>query len=434
METEKTIKTESREYNEATNKLQLFHEEVNSAYNHSVIIEKIKNKKARDISDEVKVDNLPCIIVGSGPSFDDAAPYLKDWKGGLICSTSQALTLIYYGIEPSHILALDPFCRYEEIEGIDWSKTRTKLIAHPGVWPDLIEKWPNDILLYLENNGKADSFYNTTQRRMYSWREFKEKDIRLPIFNFYIRTSLTLFACSPPLQLFAAQNLGYKNIFLVGCDFSFNDKKERFTSYTPINGEWVKKEYPINENNENIVITNNGLKSEKSHLYYKKNFISAWRLSEQTIYTTDHGSLIEVPYTDIKKVIRKQGYGYQKQFPQFIAKKTETYLAGIYAFCVETKLGKNFIESSNPEVELMEYMESLYRQYTCDICKTNLTCDNLINQDGCECPVCKKGKLYHSVDIDIEYNIHKFIRLLELNGIESKIENWIKNSLINKKK
>jgi hypothetical protein len=47
-----------------------------------------------------------------------------------------------------------------------------------------------------------------------------------------VRTSFAIFACSPPLQLFAADKLGYGTAFLFGCDFAFPDNKERFTNWT----------------------------------------------------------------------------------------------------------------------------------------------------------------------------------------------------------
>ena len=125
--------TYSNMYNEATNKSQLKHEIISSAYNHKYIISAVHEGRAYDISEEPKVDKVPAIIFGSGASLDKALPYLKDWKGGTFCTTSHAESLIRFGVEPTYIIDLDPMCPWSDISDIDWSKTKTKLIMHPGV-------------------------------------------------------------------------------------------------------------------------------------------------------------------------------------------------------------------------------------------------------------------------------------------------------------
>jgi hypothetical protein len=120
-------------FNDGTKVKQLIHEEYNTGRNIGRLLELIESGGARDISFEKKVDNTPFFLVSSGPSFDKNIHHLRDWHGGIFCSTSHALTLMYHGIEPTHIIALDPFCEWKELEGVDWSKTRTKLCLQPGV-------------------------------------------------------------------------------------------------------------------------------------------------------------------------------------------------------------------------------------------------------------------------------------------------------------
>jgi hypothetical protein len=162
--TEAKVRSDSTLYNKATQERQLIHEQVNTAYNHHTIVEAFKSGRARDIGDEPKATGIPAIIIGSGPSLDYSIQFMKEWKGGIFCSSSQACTLMYYGIEPTHIVALDPFSSHEEISSIDWSKTKTKLIVHPGVWPSMVDYWPNEMLMYIECLGKPDSFYADIQK------------------------------------------------------------------------------------------------------------------------------------------------------------------------------------------------------------------------------------------------------------------------------
>jgi hypothetical protein len=449
---ESTIRTESNKYNMGTKNAQLIHEIVNSAANWKPIIDKIKSGQARDISDEPKVINKNCFILGSGPSLDDSIQYLKEWEGGIICTTSHALTLMYYGIEPTHILVLDPFCRWDEIKGVDWSKTRTKLITHPGCYPDMIENWPNEILLYLQNAGRTDSFYQNEQQKMYSWRD---GDFRQSVFHFYIRTAITIFACSPPMQLFVGEVLGYEKFFLAGCDFAYHTDKDRFTDYIlkETNNEfepikWDKHEHLFNPNNPNLVKTNSGLLSEPIHLYYLKNLISAWRLCHKTMYTTDHGAMIQVPFHDIKAVIKKQG-DFPKQTIPFVDSICDKYLSSTGAYVVETSKGVSFVEAIDYEKELPLFMKQVMSRYICNECHANLTVNPIIYRlnyqginndfndvnvllgkyselraksivpnieildvlgvihDNEECPICHKGKIFREVVIDIDKNLER---------------------------
>lgn len=431
--TEKGLRTDSSKYNAGTLGKQLIHEQLNSAMNWHGIVERIKKGTARDVAAEKKVDKVPAFVIGSGPSLDHSIKHLKDWEGGIFCSTSHALSLMRHGIEPTHIVALDPFCTFDEIKGVDWSKTRTKLIAHPGVWPDLIENWPNDILLYIESLGDPNSYYATTQKRMYTHRTPDEKgSYRDSLFTYYIPTEITLFACSPPIQMFLADLLGYGNIFLAGIDFAFHETKERFTNYTVsgtgLNGEylWEAHEHPfIEADHKNLITTNNGMKTEEIHLYYLKNFMTAWRLSHQQLYTTDHGALTQVPYVDIEKVIQKKGLNFPAQSNRFIEETTEKYLASVGAFVIETDAGVSFVEAHEPTKDLPEFMNNIFKAYTCQHCGVALQASDVIDHAGDECPQCKKeNALKHTHAIDREGQIKKFMKYLAISGTETKLEDW----------
>ncbi len=347
--TELTLKTNSAEYNANTLGKQVIHEEYNSAVNHPVLTKAYREGRAHDIGLEPKVKGDPCFILGSGPSLDEVLPMLKDWKGGIICTTSHALSLMYYGIEPTYILALDPFNCWAEIDGVDWSKTKTKLITTPGVWPTLIAKWPNEFLLYLQNLGSRETYYSQGQKRMYTIRKakFPEGEVsetnpdgicRDAVFDYMIRTEITQFACSPPCQMFAAQILGYGRIFLAGMDFGGSTNWDRFANYTvteparlaqvgnapdvEIPAKWKKNEHPLDPAEE-WVTSENGLRTNAIMLFYKKNMITAWRLSLQDVYLIGESIITEMPKADIKKVIETQGYGFKRTPHETIIKSSE---------------------------------------------------------------------------------------------------------------
>jgi len=470
--TELEVRTDSSAYNQNTLGKQVIHEEHNSAYNHHVIVEAYNEGRARDINQEPKVNGDPCFILGSGPSLDRILPYLKDWKGGIICTTSHALSLVYHGIEPTHILALDPFNCWGEIAGIDWSKTRTKLITTPGVWPTLIEKWPNEMLLYIQNLGSRETYYGQQQKRMFTVRRPKNEEdpeylaspdgiCRDAFFDYIIRTEITQFACSPPCQMFAAQILGYGRIFLAGCDFGIIDGKERFTNYIVEKPEqllkvgnapdvivptkWKAEEHrynpdetvetPEGEKKPIWIDSANGLKTNPIMLFYKKNMITAWRLSLQDVYSCDKGIMTEIPYADIEKVIATQGKGFKRTTHEFIIREAEGYLAKVGAFVVNVGKAYQFVEALRPlkdwidpngnrhEGELISFMRGTYRNWECQTpgCGGIGQAPNDDDFSNKECERCHQKSLKRN-PIDMQANIKKFRKLLNINGPLNQID------------
>ena len=231
--TETELRLNSSDYNAATAKTQGNHEIWNSAANWQKINELYTSGQAYDLKDEPKHGGQPVIITGSGPSLDDTISKLKDWTGGIICHYSQAVSLAYMGVEPDYIMALDALCNWEGLMDIDWSKLKTKLIVHPGMYPSLINNWPNGMLLYRQNLGKRESFTRDVQRVMYSEKlETLEEALAGTIkLKTMIQTEITMFACTPPAQLIAAQVLEYGPVFLTGMDFCYVNDKLRFTNY-----------------------------------------------------------------------------------------------------------------------------------------------------------------------------------------------------------
>ena len=434
---ESTIRSESQKYNAGTKSKQMIHEEYNSSRNLLPILQAIEEGRARDLNDEPKHTGEPAVIIGSGPSLDEALPLLAQWKYGIVCSPSHALTLMYHGIEPTHILALDPFESWAYIDGVDWSKTRTKLILNPGVWPDLVENWPNEMLLYRQNLGRADSYYATTQRHMYSTREgYRHK----AEFKLHIRTEITVFACTPPAQLYAADRMGYEKQFLVGCDFAFTQEKDRFTNYTvkfpertvkPGNSEpftvpieWEEHVHPYTgqdwgeRQQEQLIMTNNGLPTTQILLYYKKNMISAWRLYGKTIWVVGKGAIVEMPRISIQKLIADQDRLPAPRSEEWNKKTAERYLAGIGAYVLVSEPNEqgnrahSFIESGDPEVQIHQFMVKNNRLYICPVCGAGIEGHDDTDHTGMTCPACGGPPIFRKAFYDIGANMARIRNLL----------------------
>jgi hypothetical protein len=360
---------------------------------------------------------------------------LKDWEGGIVCSTSHARTFMRYGIEPTHIVALDPFCNWGEIDGVDWSKTRTKLCMHPGVMPDLVENWPNDILLFRQDMGTTDDFYSTTQMHMYTDRE-GDRSTQWD-FKVAIRTTVTLFANSPPAQLFLAYRLGYGTCFLAGCDYAYPNGVARFNEYVirapaqelqlgnaptaEIEIDWEEAKARdrdiimdgIREQDE-IVMTANGIPTAQINIFYKKNMISAIRLSKRMVVTTDHGAITEFPYMPAAKVIATQGKRVKIWNEKRLFKVTERYLAATGAYVITDRHGGcNFIESQNPELELNNFMVKMRQQCVCPVCGLSAINETGKGPASEKCPRCQQSQFTHKHDIDIPGNMKRIYGLLE---------------------
>ena len=431
--TEVSTWQQSTERNRSTEIAQLPHEKISTAYNHRHIMDALKSGRARDMANEPKVDGIPAFIIGSGPSLDAIAPLLKDWKGGIVCSFSQASTLMYHGVVPTHLVALDPFSFWSQIHNIDWAKTNTKLVAHPGVWTDTFENWPNEILLYRQFLGSRQSYYATDQRLMYSNRicegtDFTIEDARNAECKPLITQELTTFACSPPTQMIAAQVLGYGTMFLAGLDFGYPTDLDigRFTKWAPQkDGTWVESRSPfaIPEPNEDGVVAigdeelftaRNGVLTASIHSYYCKNFLTALRLADQTAYSCDNGiiNVDQVPHADAAEVVKRQGEGYAKHTKAEIAARIDPYLAYMKCFVIEGPQGYTFIESDNPRREAITFMRDIRRTYACTECKCIGLSQDDVDHTGENCKSCPHGKMERINDIDVEANMARLETLL----------------------
>jgi len=413
---------QSDEMNAATLGKQLIHEEHNSAANWSRIVAGIEEGRFRDISLESKVKKTHAFIIGSGPSLDENIDLLRDWKGGIFCSTSQARTLVYYDAPPSHIVILDPFCCWDELKGIDWSKFGTKLVMQPGVWPDILEHWPNEVLLYRQSIGRRDTFYAQGQLRMYTRRKYNDalqghERKRQAEFEILIPTELTQFACSPPTQMFAAAKLEYQNLFLMGVDFGFPFGKTRFTELIPDKEQgWIKDEQLFDaeavKKNPNAAVSKNGVPTEMIHLYYKKNFLTAVRLiAPKTVVSTDGGIVDELRHADAELVIKRQGAGFRMESKKRIAERIEPYLAAVGCYVLVGKNGYSFVETKDPDIDLYAYMKKMLRDWKCDNCGAIGKAKDENSHAGETCPQCKTGKLEYANPIDIEANMRRIRRL-----------------------
>lgn len=147
----------------------------------------------------------PILIVGSGSSLNDLMPTIKDWKPPIMCSTSQGSTLVYYGRAPEYMICLDPrTAPADELAASDWGNTA--MLGHVSIPTLYIMSWlrrtKNPLYLGRIMEPSYD-WYSHHLAQAYPWI----RHVILPMID-------TLAGA-----IGFATWLGYKPIYLAGCDY-----------------------------------------------------------------------------------------------------------------------------------------------------------------------------------------------------------------------
>ena len=293
--------------------------------------------RAIDLRDAPKHKDKPILIIGSGPTFDEFAPLLKDWEGDTMVSTSQAATCVYLGKEPTYIMALDPNSNYEEMQVDTWKNRKSILIIHPGVDPSLFEQWKGPIYLFRKLQPQTP-FYDTVQKVGYSTMGEKQFDTWGFNSNVLIKGQIPMLACVLAAQICAAKQLGYGRQYMVGADMGMPDNRDRFTSWAYKRGKWVaSRPHSVVEwarlvkawdRGDQAIISMSGVPTSIMFIFYSHQIITAWRLTEADIVSASGKGIIKLfPTATPEEIVRKQGAGIKGFNKKKMRMITELYLA-----------------------------------------------------------------------------------------------------------
>ncbi len=306
-------------YNQNTDKHHYPNEVRFCFYNHTPIMDALETGRAVDLAKLPKHPRTSVLIIGSGPTLDEALPLVKDWKGHIICSTSHAPTLLAWGREPEHIVALDPDSNPGELVADTWEGRKSILHLHPGVMPDLIRWWKGPMALFRKLQPQQP-FYSGELAMGYS-------PLGQLIGNHYQgdKSPLSITAQVPMLanvvaaMICIAKHLGYSQQVLVGADFSFPNNQQRFTSQAWENGKWVEhKPIPVDDyssqkgaDRDPLIETEfDGLLTTQMQVFYFHQAVIACRLVERSIINASNKGLLRMlPYTPIDEIIRQGNKG-----------------------------------------------------------------------------------------------------------------------------
>ena len=352
MRNESQVKMNSDLYNKATRATHLTNEINWSAANYHNIKASFDTGIGKDLKKAPRVKNKPIICVGSGVTLDYSIEYMKEWDHDIICSTSQATTLIYNGIEPKYILALDPNSAAQELQCDVWQGRDCNLVTHPGIMPETIEFWVREQkmpIYYFRKFMPQTVFYANAQKLMYSEKDETGK------YKSMIDQEIVMLGCAANAQVSIANALGYGPIYTVGCDFGYLDNKVRFDAvrYNHDRKEWVVEKSGSIEIEKDQVLSENGIVTSGMQIFYKRNFMSCIRIELPQIVNTGINTITEIPYCDIKTVVEKQGIPGNQDDPnepiKILTKEeminiTERYMATFGLYVVRHKNGIEFLE------------------------------------------------------------------------------------------
>jgi len=297
---------------------------------------------------------IPAILIGSGPSMDEALPLMKDWEGAIFCNSSQGGALIYHGRDPDYVDVCDNrIADWEMKVPYNWKKT--VLITHPGMMPSYLKWWKGKKYL-TRIYEPGHELYRRIWPAAYSW----------------IRTHSLPFANQPPWALSHALALGYDPIFLVGCDFGFPNGITSMTRYyregrrwhqTPgRDATWAHEMY-----GDRLLLADNGVPTSALFVHYRNQLLRIVCLDCPQVFCMEGGIVDErqMPIIhSIEELVRNQGRGYEHLYrtPEQIRSQTERFLATRKMFFLPFQDGHRFVGMGDWRRELRLMVDILNEQ------------------------------------------------------------------------
>jgi hypothetical protein len=263
------------------------------------IIKKEFDEKDRCATCLPRPMNRPCLILGSGPTLDNIAPLLKDWKNPIFSSTSTAFVPLRHGRKPDFMCAFDSlWSTYNEHLMLDkkFSWNGTTLLTHPNAEPQMIKAW------------KWDKYY---YRRVFPGHEFFE--FTFPLMFPQIKIGIRFSGCVVNNAVTLAIFLGFNPIILSGVDFGWkDDTRTKATNWKPTkNGEWeMVPNIPVDKVNHKYIVTEEGIHTHPEYYGFKAALLGIYASqNEIEIIDASDGLLSEFPKVSPEEIVRTQGWG-----------------------------------------------------------------------------------------------------------------------------
>lgn len=273
----------------------------NAAENYSFIkatFEK-ENKDAGALTTREHHDSV--LIIGSGPSLNDIEPYLKDWEGDIMCSSSHLAFFEALGITPTYCFIIDA----DPTQSFLVTEANTKdvtLVTHPNMDPVILKAWQGDVR-YFRMHDPGDEYFSQIMPIMYSEFMDYETQKKWSGVNAYVLNAGNV----TNTQINVAHFYGYKSLFLCGVDLSFPNDQYRFLGYKRTEDGFEKETESVIPENKPLKKGMNGLKTDQVSCFYKYSTMILWGMDCPEIYSCSRGILTDIPYIPPADVVASQG-------------------------------------------------------------------------------------------------------------------------------
>jgi hypothetical protein len=231
----------------------------------------ILSKKPHTLFDE-NLKDTPVFIVGNGPSMDHSIDTIKEWQGkAIIISCGTALQVFHrHNIVPDFHAEIEQnrttFDWACDIGDLEFLK-KVDLVSCNGIHPDTCDLYKNTYLVFKEGESSTTSAVKSMQDKNFEMLE-------------YAFPTVTNFAAN----LFTS--LGFKNIYLLGVDLGFYDRKHHHSKSSAYYKEDGSELGDYSEHyNTSMVVTGNF----RPHVFTKPEFKMSIQILEKTIADAPQG-------------------------------------------------------------------------------------------------------------------------------------------------
>ena len=271
----------------------------NAIKNHPLLEKKYKERGEGLAAGTEKLEHAePAIVLGAGPSLDEIATKLHNWRGKVFAPNSLSKWCDAIGRHPDYVVAIDASREIgDDLWGPHWYAST--LITHPCVDPHVYDTWGDNPLKLLRMFEPGNEIINTMYQTLYPW------------IGSYIINS----GCVTNSMILIASMLGYSPIYLLGHDFAYPNGVTRFQdfdyrgnfAYLP---KRVKKMVDTDDPWEKpqLLMSDEGLLTTRTMIFYKQTFLCNYKLTGAQLINMSKTSILkpELPFAELDDVIASQ--------------------------------------------------------------------------------------------------------------------------------
>lgn len=241
-------------------------------------------------------DPTLAVVLGSGASLNETAPFLKDFPGYILSGPSNAPVVAALGKPPHAILGIDSgFGTLLHLKSAPFADLGCHLITNPTIAPGVLELFPP------EKRWWFLSMIQMGRGAQHSWNLFM-KMLYMPVNSWMYQAGCTVNAEISTLHLFEVMNQArFRAVYLLGTDFSYKKGATRCQSYAfdPGREEWYPRDIaqPSNSIYTNTPLRRalNGMVSDEAMLGYKRSLLTLWAMTRLPLYDASDGIITEIP-------------------------------------------------------------------------------------------------------------------------------------------